>query len=73
MVLMFWSNIFFSLKIYVVYNYIAWLIQEKVLNYTLTLLLPLLFPVFAVQVAIQVIKNFVFSSVAGLEVTIGPY
>jgi hypothetical protein len=70
--LTFWSNLFFSLKVYVVYNYIIWLIQEKVFYNTITLLLPLLFPVFSVQVAIQLIKNFVFR-MAGLGVYIGPY
>ncbi|TEB17405.1 hypothetical protein Psfp_00629 [Pelotomaculum sp. FP] len=70
--LTFWSNLFFSLKVYIVYNYIVWLIQEKVLQDTVTLLLPLLFPVFSVQVAIQLIKNFVYR-MASFGVLIGPY
>lgn len=74
--LTFWSNVFFSLKVFVVYNYIVWLIQEKIIHNTITLFLPLLFPVFSVQVAIQLTKNFAYriaASFAGFEILIGPY
>lgn len=72
----FWSNLFFSLKVYVIYSYIVWLVQEKVIHGTVTLLLPLLLPVFSVQVAIQLTKNFIYriaNSIAGFGIIIGPY
>lgn len=74
--LTFWSNLFFSLKVCVIYSYIIWLLEEKVLQNTVTLFLPLLLPVFSVQAAIQLTKNFIFGiaiSMAKYGVTIVPY
>jgi hypothetical protein len=68
----FWSTLFFSLRVYIIYNYVIWLVQEKVLYHTVTLLLPMLYPVFAVQVAIQLIKNYIYY-LAGFDPIIVPY
>jgi len=70
--LTFWSTLFLSFKVYIAYNYITWLVQETVLRNTVTLLLPLLFPVFAVQAAIQLVKNFVYY-IASFNIIIVPY
>lgn len=70
--LIFWSNIFFSLKSYIVFNYIFWLIEDKVIYNLVTLSLPILFPIFGVQAAFQALQNFVYT-LASFDILIGPY
>lgn len=75
-ILTFWSNLFFSFKLYVIYSYIIWLVEETFLKNTAALLLPLLLPVYSVQVAIQLTKNFIYGiavSMASYGVSIVPY